>query len=79
MNSTLKGDNKQLHRMWGGPGLGRKELRHEELYRGDLAEVRSPSEILATLDESGALGGASIHARNGCLLRPAIHSGPPGG
>jgi hypothetical protein len=33
----------------------RGKLKHEELYRGDLVEVRSPSEILATLDESGAL------------------------
>ncbi len=28
----------------------------EALHRGDLVEVRSPSEILATLDERGALG-----------------------
>ena len=32
-------------------------MKHEALYRGDLVQVRSPSEILATLDESGSLGG----------------------
>ena len=36
-------------------GLGK--MKNEELYRGDLVEVRSPSEILVTLDESGALAG----------------------
>ena len=32
-------------------------MNQEELYRGDLVEVRGPAEILATLDESGALAG----------------------
>lgn len=32
-------------------------MTHQSLYRGDLVEVRSPSEILATLDESGTLAG----------------------
>jgi hypothetical protein len=36
-------------------GLGK--MKNEELYRGDLVEVRSPSEILVTLDESGVLAG----------------------
>ena len=30
-------------------------MKDEELHRGDLVEVRSPSEILATLDECGTL------------------------
>jgi hypothetical protein len=33
-----------------------EELRAEALRRGDLVEVRSAAEILATLDEGGALG-----------------------
>lgn len=37
-------------------GEGKRE--HEKLYsRGDLVEVKSPAEILGTLDESGALEG----------------------
>jgi hypothetical protein len=32
-------------------------MKSEELYRGDIVEVKSPSEILSTLDESGALAG----------------------
>jgi hypothetical protein len=32
-------------------------MAHEELRRGDLVEVLGPAEILATLDERGALGG----------------------
>jgi hypothetical protein len=32
-------------------------MGHDELRRGDLVEVRSPGEILATLDEEGTLGG----------------------
>ena len=31
-------------------------MSHEELHRDDLVEVKSPSEILATLDDRGALG-----------------------
>ena len=38
-------------------GALRGKMKDEELYRGDLVEVRSPSDILATLDESGALAG----------------------
>ena len=32
-------------------------MKSEELYRGDIVEVKSPSEILSTLDELGALAG----------------------
>jgi hypothetical protein len=32
-------------------------MSNDGLRRGDLAEVRKPSEILATLDERGALAG----------------------
>jgi hypothetical protein len=32
-------------------------MKQQELYRGDSVEVRSPSEILATLDETGLLDG----------------------
>jgi hypothetical protein len=32
-------------------------MPHQELRRGDLVEVKSPAEILATLDEHGALAG----------------------
>ena len=39
-------------------------MKDEELYRGDLVEVRSPSEILATLDESGALAGGRVDLRS---------------
>jgi hypothetical protein len=30
-------------------------MAHEGMYRGDLVEARSPSAILATLDETGAM------------------------
>ena len=32
-------------------------MAHEGMYRGDLVEARSPSAILATLDETGAMAG----------------------
>ena len=37
--------------------IRKEETAQKELARGDLVEVRSPGEILATLDHQGALGG----------------------
>src|SRR5215471_15189824 len=31
----------------------RTDMKHQQLHRGDLVEVKGPSEILATLDDSG--------------------------
>ena len=36
-------------------GYGERTMSNDGLRRGDLVEVRSPAEILATLDERGAL------------------------
>ena len=33
------------------------DMKHRQLHRGDLVEVKGPSEILATLDDSGTLDG----------------------
>ena len=40
---------------------------------GDLVEVRSAEEILATLDERGELGEPAVHAGDARVLRAAAH------
>ena len=42
------------------------------LQAGELVEVRSKEEILATLDKSARLDASSLHAPDVCVLRKTI-------
>ena len=48
-----------------------RKIKHEETYCGDLVKLRSPSEILAPLDESGVPGGLPLRPEKGVsCVRP---------